>query len=158
MPLLTLAVARTSYCAFTLAPDQHAARHRVRGNVRAGATGAHPAAPITIDQVSVGNGYFLALHFFEVTSHIPPAFSQSPCVMYCERFLALLPDGLADGVLVELPDDVPAPGVVLWVPEEAPEPELPALPLPVPRVCAAAIAGNRAIIATRTPTIGIFIF
>ena len=100
----------------------------------------------------------MALHFFEAASHIPPPFSQSAGVMYCERSLALLPDGLADGVLVELPDDVPAPGVVLGVPEDVPEPELPALPLPVPLVCAAAIAGIRAIIATKTPIVGILIF
>jgi len=100
----------------------------------------------------------LALHFFEAASHIPPPLSQSACVMYCERSLALLPDGLADGVLVELPDDVPAPGAVLGVFEEVPEPELPAPLLPVPLVCAAAMAGTRAIIATKTPTIGILIF
>lgn len=99
-------------------------------------------------------GYFFT-HLFEATCHIPPAFSQSALVMYWERSLEL-PEGLAEGVVDEPPD---APGVVaVPPPDEAPvlpavpevllEPELPGL-LPL-LVCAAAIAGARAMLPTRS--------
>jgi hypothetical protein len=52
---------------------------------------------------------------FEAISHLPPAFSQSAFVVYCEKSLAL-PDGLAEGELDELPDPPVVP-----LPVEVPE-------------------------------------
>ena len=103
-------------------------------------------------------------HLFEADSHIPPAFSQSAFVVYWERSPAL-PDGLAEGDEVELPD----PPVVLLpvlLPDDVPEPVLPdvpegelelpdePLPLPLPPVdCAAAMAGAKAMIPTKNVSI-----
>lgn len=106
-------------------------------------------------------GYFFA-HLFEADSHIPPAFSQSAFVVYCEKSLEL-PDGLAEGEVDELPDppvvllpdEVPEP-VLPEVPEGLPEPELPDVPLPLPLplpACAAAIAGAKAMIPTKNASI-----
>jgi hypothetical protein len=87
--------------------------------------------------------------------HMPPAFSQSAFVVSLERSLAV-PDGLADGEfedpLDEPPDEpdvepLPAP-VPLDVPDGLLEPELPE-PL-LPPVWAAAIAGARAMTATKS--------
>jgi len=107
---------------------------------------------------------YLFAHLFEADSHIPPAFSQSAFVVYCDRSPAL-PDGLAEGDEVELPD----PPVVLLpvlLPDDVPEPVLPdvpegelelpdePLPLPLPPVaCAAAIAGAKAMIPTKNVSI-----
>jgi hypothetical protein len=92
--------------------------------------------------------------------HIPPAFSQSAFVVYCERSPEA-PDGLAAGDeldplpdvlgIVELPVLEPVPELLPDVDPEGLEPD----PLPGLGVlgdCAAAIAGARATSATRTAT------
>jgi hypothetical protein len=81
--------------------------------------------------------------------------------MYCEKSPAL-PDGLAEGEEVELPDpvvplpdEVPEP-VPPVVPDGLPAPELPDVPLPLPvppAACAAAIAGAKAMIPTKNVSI-----
>ena len=89
---------------------------------------------------------------------MPPAFSQSAFVMYCEKSL----DGLAEGEPAELPDplgvevaplpdEVPDP--LPDVPEGVLEPELPAAPLPLLPVWAAAIPGASAMIPTKSKSI-----
>ena len=94
---------------------------------------------------------------------MPPAFSQSAWVVYCEKSPDVeleLGEGLADGEApaplglpeVELPDPVPpVEPVPPEVPAGPPDPEPLAapLPLPVPPLCAAARAGVSATIATR---------
>jgi hypothetical protein len=94
-------------------------------------------------------------------SHLPPAFSQSAFVRYCEKSVTLL-DGLAEGELDELPDppvvplpvEVPEP-VLPVVPEGPLDPDVPDVPLPLPLlpVCAAASAGTRATTATKNTSI-----
>jgi hypothetical protein len=106
------------------------------------------------------HGYFFA-HLFEADSHMPPAFSQSAFVVYCEKSAAL-PDGLAEGEEVELPDppvvelpEVPEP-VPPVVPDGLPAPEVPDVPLPLPVPLldwAAAIAGAKAMIPTKNVNI-----
>ena len=89
---------------------------------------------------------------------VPPAFSQSALVMYFENdVLELLPDGLAEGEVVELPEELPeAPGAVVVPPLEPDipglllEPELPDGPLPA---WAAAITGARAMVPTKSTSI-----
>ena len=111
--------------------------------------------------------YFFA-HLFAAVSHIPPAFSQSACVVCWLKSPDVeveLGEGLADG---EAPDpEVPPPDVAPEpvapdgepepepepvapdVPDGAPEPEPPAAPLPLPEpVWAATSAGVSAMIAT----------
>ena len=134
--------------------------------------------------MSLGRGYFFA-HLFIDDCHIPPARSQSACVMCWERSPAL-PDGLAEGLLVELPepvlepapvpDEVPEPvDPAPLVPEGAlpepvapeplvpdgalPEPELPEAPLlPLPLLdCAAARAGAKAIIPIKSTKVTLYI-
>jgi hypothetical protein len=114
-----------------------------------------------------------------VADHMPPAFSQSARFVYRVKS-ELVPGGLAAGELDEPPD---APGAVLVpgvltpepelpvvpegpvepappvvppappvVPEGALEPELPGEPVPPP-VCAAAIAGARAMIPIKSASI-----
>ena len=96
------------------------------------------------------------MHLFEAASHLPPAVSQSDLVVY---LTISSPAGLAAGEL----DDVPDPLGELGEPEVLPEPVLPDVPdgvlpelepeapllLPLPLVCAAAIAGARAMIPTK---------
>jgi len=88
---------------------------------------------------------------FEDAIHKPPAFSQSALLWYCEKSLA--PDGLAEGELEEPLDEPPvAPGDVvgpLPVEDGVLDPELPE-PLPLGLVWAAANAGARAMIATKS--------
>jgi hypothetical protein len=88
-------------------------------------------------------GYFFS-HFLSAACHMPPAFSHCAFVMAFDRSVEL-PDGLAAGVLDEPPDDV----VPLDVPGEVLD-ELPAFPPPVPPVCAAAIAGAKAMIPIKS--------
>jgi len=94
---------------------------------------------------------------------MPPAFSQSACVLKVDRSL---PDGLAEGALLPLPDE---PGVlVLGMLPVEPLPELPLpdgllvpgvplppLPLPLP-VWAAAKAGARATVPIRRANTNFF--
>jgi len=94
------------------------------------------------------NDYCFA-QLFEDICHVPPAFSQSVCVVYCEKSPDVEPelgDGLADGeapdplgddeVLPEAPEVAPLPPlepVAPDVPDGPPAPELlPAAPLPLP--------------------------
>ena len=98
--------------------------------------------------------------------HMPPAFSQSACVLKVDRSL---PDGLAEGALLPLPDE---PGVLVlgMLPVEPlpvePLPELPLPdgllvpgvplpPLPLP-VWAAAKAGARATVPIRRANTNFF--
>jgi hypothetical protein len=91
---------------------------------------------------------------FVAASHRPPAFSQSALLWYFEKSLELPPDGLADGELDEPLEAPPvAPGdVVVPLPDEDGmlDPELPDDPL---GVCAAASAGARAMIPTKSASI-----
>src|SRR5262245_25289829 len=92
---------------------------------------------------------------------MPPAFSQSALVRYCD--MSLVPRGLADGEL--LPD---APGVVLGLMLGEPAPLgfsagllglLGAwVPLVPPPVCAKASTGTRATTATKSATVSFFMF
>src|SRR5690242_16023561 len=89
--------------------------------------------------------YFFA-QLLEDVSQVPPAFSQSLCVVYCEKSPDVEPelgDGLADGdapeplgeveLLPEAPELVPLPPVAPDVPDGPPAPELlPEAPLPLP--------------------------
>lgn len=106
--------------------------------------------------------YFFA-HLFAAVCHIPPAFSQSAFVVYCEKSPDVEPelgDGLAEGagdveVPLDAPPDVEPPAPVdPEVPDGALEPE-PAAPVPLPLplvLCAATSAGVSAMIATsRSP-------
>jgi hypothetical protein len=93
-----------------------------------------------------GRAYFLA-HFFVVADHMPPAFSQSACVVNFERSVEGLAAGEPDVLLV------PDPEVELLLPDDVDgvlPPALPDLVLPEPLVldCAAAIAGAKAMTAT----------
>lgn len=93
-----------------------------------------------------GRAYFLA-HFFVVADHMPPAFSQSACVVYFERSVEGLAAGEPDVLLVPDPEDEPL------LPDDVDGVLPPALPdvlLPEPPVldCAAAIAGAKAMTAT----------
>ncbi|HEY7518879.1 MAG TPA: hypothetical protein VIE36_11360 [Methylomirabilota bacterium] len=120
--------------------------------------------------------YFFA-HLLAAVSHMPPAFSQSACVVYWLKSPDVeleLGEGLADGDApdplgeadgdapdplgaVDAPPEVPPPDVVPPepvapdVPDGALEPVPPAAPLPLPPpepVWAATIAGVSAITAT----------
>jgi hypothetical protein len=91
-------------------------------------------------------GYFFFSHLLAAACHIPPAFSHSAFVATFERSLEL-PDGLAAGELDEPPDDVVPPDFS----EEVGA--LPGFPPPVPPVCAAAIAGARAMIPIKSVSI-----
>lgn len=109
-----------------------------------------------------GYGCFFS-HLFEVVCHIPPAFSQSAFVMYCEKSPAV--PGLADGDVVdEPPEGVPVVAPPDEVPDPVPEPEpdapgplepapLDEPPLPPLPDCAAANAGASAMIPTKKPSI-----
>lgn len=113
-------------------------------------------------------GCYFFSHLLEAACHMPPALSQSTCVVYCEKS-PLVTDGLADGEADGPPDASDAPGAAL-PPPEVPEPEpppdapgLPApeppgapLPLPLPD-CAPAITGASAMIPTRDATMNFFI-
>jgi hypothetical protein len=68
------------------------------------------------------------LHCIEEADHIPPAFSQSACVLYSEKSLVVV--GLADGC-AEVP--LPAvPGVAVASPPLDTDPdELPVVPVPL---------------------------
>ena len=98
-----------------------------------------------------GSGYFVVFEQVLVDAcHIPPFFSQSDCVLYCER--SPLVDGLADVPELEpgvepLPVDGLADGEVVDVEESEPEPVEGVLVLPLPdvppEVWAAAITGSR---------------
>jgi hypothetical protein len=99
------------------------------------------------------------VHFLSVAFHIPPAFSQSACVVIFERS----PDGLAAGDEVDpLPEplvpDVLDPDVLPdpLVPEVLPD-VLPLLPEPLVLDWAAAIAGANAITATTRAMTSFFI-
>jgi len=143
--------------------------------------GIAPHIPLAPEVTCLGRSYFVA-HLFIVDCHIPPARSQSAWVVYCERSLAL-PDGLAEGLLVELPepvlepapvpDEVPEPvDPAPLVPDGAlpepvapeplvpdgalPEPEAPLLPLPL-LDCAAARAGAKAIIPMKSTKVTLYI-
>ena len=109
---------------------------------------------------------------------MPPAFSQSACVVCLENssvvpdgladgevvlpvpLVPVLPDGLADGGVDEPPDPLPTS-----LPEDVPEPLAPPDvpdglldPDPLaPPLCAAATTGASAKIPTRNPTINFFI-
>jgi hypothetical protein len=95
------------------------------------------------------------------SDHMPPAFSQSAWVLKVDRSL---PDGLADGEVLPLPDE---PGVlVLGMLPVEPLPELPLPdgllvpgvplpPLPLP-VWAAAKAGARATVPIRRANTNFF--
>jgi hypothetical protein len=106
----------------------------------------------------------LLLHLLAVADHMPPAFSQSALVVYCEKSVDV-PDGLADGDVDEEPLDEPPldePGMLpppaplpLEVPDGLLEPELPE-PLPLPPVWAAANAGTKAMAPTRSMTINLY--
>lgn len=91
-------------------------------------------------------GYFFLSHLLAAACHMPPAFSHSAFVVAFERSLEL-PDGLAAGELDEPPDDVVPPDF----PEEVVE--LPGFPPPLLPVCAAAIAGTRAMIPIKSASI-----
>jgi hypothetical protein len=87
--------------------------------------------------------------------HMPPAFSQSDFVVYFEKSL-VVPDGLAEGEPEDpldppdVPDVDPLPDPVpLFVPDGLLEPEV-SFPPPLPPVWAAAIAGARAMTATKS--------
>jgi hypothetical protein len=98
----------------------------------------------------------LFMHIFEPACHLPPAFSQSAFVVYFDMSPAL---GLAEGEPVELPEPAELDPLPLLpeVPEGVlPELELPVEPLPL-LLCAAAIAGARAMIPTRSVTISVCI-
>jgi hypothetical protein len=111
---------------------------------------------------------------FDMACQLPPALSQSAFVVYCEKSPDV-PEGLAEGDVVDeppVPEPVVAPPDVepepdappepVLEPEPEPEPDAPGLlepapldepPLPLPPDCAAAIAGARAMIPTRKPSI-----
>jgi hypothetical protein len=127
-------------------------------------------APSTASAGTFLERYFFA-HLFAAVSHIPPAFSQSACVVCWLKSPDVeveLGEGLADGeapdpdgpppdvapepVAPDVPDGDPEPEPVAPdVPDGAPEPdpEPPAAPLPLPEpVWAATSAGVSAMIAT----------
>lgn len=113
-----------------------------------------------------GGRFYFFTHLLAAVCHVPPAFSQSAFVVYCDKSPGA-PDGLAAGD-DELPDVLPdVLGVVeLPVLDPVPEPLVPDVPdgvdapeLPVPPVldCAAAMAGARATRATKKPRRSVFI-
>jgi len=102
---------------------------------------------------------YIFAQVFDDICHVPPAFSHSLCVVYCEKSPDVEPelgDGLADGeapeplgevellpveLLPEAPELVPPPvapePVAPDVPDGPPAPELlPAAPLPLPEPAA----------------------
>jgi hypothetical protein len=94
-------------------------------------------------------GYFFGWHLLADACHMPPAFSHSAFVLAFETSLEL-PDGLAAGDVDEPPDGI--------VPPDFPDGvlELPDFPLlPEPVVCAAAIAGAKATIPTKSASISV---
>jgi hypothetical protein len=116
---------------------------------------ARAAPPGEVVVAFLASIYFLALHTPLLACHIPPAFSQSDFVVNFEKSL-VVPDGLAEGELgdpldpPDVPDVEPLPDPVpLFVPDGLLEPEVPE-PLPLPPVWAAAIAGARAMTATKS--------
>jgi hypothetical protein len=141
---------------------------RIGCNVVASATWEPIQGP-HIAEYRLETAYGFFSHLFEVVCQSPPAFSQSACVVYCEKSPKGLadgddvPEGLADGDVVDEPPE-PEPVVAPpdEVPELEPEPVAPGLvepapldepPLPPLPDCAAAIAGASAMIPTRKPSI-----
>jgi hypothetical protein len=91
-------------------------------------------------------GYFFFSHLLAAACHMPPAFSHSAFVTILERSLEV-PDGLAAGELDEPLDEVVPPDFSEEVLGLA------GFPLPLPPDCAAAIAGARAMIPTKSASI-----